>query len=116
MLPRSNGATKPSGAFDDLDAHRIEDLEEPAPKGKRQRAASRKWRAERLPPIEEPFAAVSKRVLLSRRLDRHIPARFRLYLYLLMLSRRGTREVKVTNAIAREVGLDRHQKSCALRE
>jgi hypothetical protein len=43
------------------------------------------------------------------------PARLRLYLYLQIKSRRGSRPIRFTNAMATEVGLRRQNKMRALR-
>ena len=52
--------------------------------------------------------------LTDRQRDGTYSARTRLLLYLRIKSRRGQKPVVLTNAMAEEIGLDRHQKRICL--
>jgi hypothetical protein len=71
-------------------------------------------RLPRLPRHEGLWAAVTLKELMDRRRDGTYSARTRLLLYLRIKSRRGQRPVVLRNAMAKEIGLDRHQKRVCL--
>jgi hypothetical protein len=68
----------------------------------------------RLPRQPGYWAPVPLEVLTDRRHWGLIPARFRLLLYIQIKSRRGQKQIPLTNAMAEEIGLDRHQKCVCL--
>jgi hypothetical protein len=68
----------------------------------------------RLPRQPGYWAPVPLEVLTDRRHWGLIPARFRLLLYIQIKSRRGQKQIPLTNAMAEEIGLDRHQKYACL--
>jgi len=70
----------------------------------------------RLPRSRKHFAMVPLSWLTNRAWDSYMPARQRLFLYLQYKSRRGTRSVRLSNAMAAEIGLDRHSKMRRLRQ
>jgi hypothetical protein len=61
------------------------------------------------------FAAVPLDWLSDRRWDEVFPTRLRLYLYLVIKSRRGQKPVRLTNAMAAEIGLTKQSKMRTLR-
>jgi hypothetical protein len=61
------------------------------------------------PPRRE-FAIVPLRWLRNRRWDDFLPPRLRLYLYLQYRSRRGAKEVRLTNGEAAELGIETKQE------
>jgi len=68
----------------------------------------------RLPRHQGLWASVPLAELTDRRRDGTYSARTRLLLYLRIKSRRGQKPVVLTNTMAEEIGLDRHQKCVCL--
>jgi hypothetical protein len=68
----------------------------------------------RIPRHKGLWASTPMEMLTNRQHDALIPSRLRLLLYLQIKSRRGGRTVTLTNAMAKEIGLDRHQKCLCL--
>jgi hypothetical protein len=64
---------------------------------------------------KEPFVIVPLSWLKDRRYDCLFTGKMRLYLYLMIVSRRGQRTVRLTNDICAEIGVSRHHKSEYLR-
>jgi hypothetical protein len=71
-------------------------------------------RGAKLPRNKGLFASVRLEWLTDRRYDELFPARVRLFLYLLIKSRRGTNPVQLTNAMASKIGISRQIKSRCL--
>jgi hypothetical protein len=69
-----------------------------------------------VPRIRGRYAAVTLRELTSGEWDTVFPAKARLYLYLSILSVRGTREVHMTNAAAQAIRISRALQRHHLRE
>jgi len=79
-------------------------------------AALERRRRSRLLRSEQPFAKVELPDLLDRRYRGIHSPKARLYLYLQVKTRNGRSPVRVTNAMAADLGLDRHRKSRCLHE
>jgi hypothetical protein len=69
----------------------------------------------RLPRHQGLWASTPLNELLDRQNDDLYPARLRLLLLLQIRTRRGSKSVAVTNAMAQGIGLDRHQKRVCLK-
>ena len=79
-----------------------------------QRTAARKPPAKRMPRSDERYARTRLSWLLDRRNDKVCGPAMRLYLYLVIKTREGLQPVKLTNARAAEIGLDKFGKARAL--
>jgi hypothetical protein len=69
-----------------------------------------------MPKIGSEFAPVTPERLCDRRYDFVYPPRTRLYLFIVMRSKRGTAPFPLTNDLTAKLGIDRHHKFDYLRD